>query len=92
MGRLNGHTDTARALAFEGDRNAPPKTLYSGSFLGQLDAGDGGLIKWNLDPAKLEEKCRDRANRNASKGEWEAYIRTGEHHKTWPELEEPIPK
>jgi len=92
MGRLFGHTDTARALAFEGDPRAPPKTLYSGSFQGQLNAGNGGLIKWNLDPAKLEEICRDRANRNASRREWKAYIRTGEYHKTWPELEEPIPK
>jgi WD40 repeat protein len=93
MGRLFGHTDTARALAFEGDPTAPPKTLYSGSFQGQLNAGDGGLIKWDLDPAKLEEICRDRANRNASTTEWKAYIRTGEYHKTWPDLpEEPIPK
>ena len=90
MGRLNGHTDTVRALAFEDDGEAPPKTLYSASFASQVHAGDGGMFKWDLDPAKLKEICRQRANRNLSESEWRVYIRTGKYRKTWNDL--PIPE
>jgi WD40 repeat protein len=68
--RLTGHTDTVRALAFSPDG----KQLYSGSFASTLNAGDGGLKRWQLDPAALGRICVQRANRNLSKAEQNAYI------------------
>ena len=85
VARLSGHTDTVRALAFS------PKVdrLYSGSFASAVQTGDGGLLEWKLDPNELQEICRERANRNLSDSEWNAYIRTGKNHETWPGL--PVP-
>jgi WD40 repeat protein len=76
VARLTGNTDTVRALAFsrEGKEGKELK-LYSGSFESTVNRGDGGLQKWELDPIELEKKCHQRANRDLSTSEWNAYIR-----------------
>jgi WD40 repeat protein len=85
VARLAGHSDTVRALAFSPD----VQHLYSGSFASTVNAGDGGLRKWELDPVGLDEICRQRTNRNLSRTEWNAYIRSRSYHKTWPDLAVP---
>lgn len=76
-GRLTGHTDSVRALAF----SAGSRQLVTGSW-----SGEG--LRWELDPAALEKKCHDRANRNLIPTEWSAYVGDGPIRKTWPTLPE----
>jgi len=76
VARLTGHTGTVRALAFS--REGKELKLYSGSFP-TVNSGDGGLQRWELDPIELEKKCHQRANRDLSTSEWNAYIGTGKN-------------
>ena len=78
VGRLTGHTDTVRALAFSPDS----KRLFSGSW-------DHESRLWELDPNELQKLCRQRANRNLTRPEWSAFVRSGEYRKTWPSLPTP---
>jgi hypothetical protein len=92
IARLIRHTDPVRAVAFSPDG----KGLLSGSFPSKLEKDDGGLIRWNLDPAALQAICQQRANRNLTRAEWNAYIGGGRYHKTLPDRpvpgDEPPPK
>ncbi len=77
-GQLTGHTDSVRALAFSRDS----KRLYTGSW-------GADSCSWELDPEALENKCRDRANRNLSQSEWTDYMLSGPYRQTWPNLPTP---
>ena len=77
-GRLIGHTDSVRAMAF----SKADKQLYTGSW-------DGESRKWEMDAKALHDICRERANRNLSKGEWTDYMLSGPWRKTWPSLPTP---
>lgn len=78
-GRLIGHTDSVRALAFSSDS----KRLYTGSW------GDESR-EWELDPGALQNICRERANRNLVESEWTDYMLSGPFRLTWPKLAEPL--
>ena len=78
-GRLTGHTDSVRALAFSPDG----KRLFSGSWGEETHP-------WELDPETLQKICRERANRNLTESEWNAYLHDGKYRKTWPSLPEPV--
>ena len=77
-GRLIGHTDSVRAMAFSKDG----EQLYTGSW-------DEESRKWEMDAKALHDICRERANRNLSKGEWTDYMLSGPWRKTWPSLPTP---
>ncbi len=78
IGQLVGHSDSVRALAYAADG----KSLYSASW-------DEETNVWELDPQRLQDICRDRANRNLTGSEWTAYVRDGPYRKTWPGLPAP---
>ena len=76
--RLLRHLDVVRALSFRGDG----KQLLSGSY-------PGDTAVWDLDPERWREQCRQRANRNLSKNEWNSHIGFGTYAKIWSDL--PVP-
>jgi WD40 repeat protein len=73
--RLTKHVDAVRALEFSADG----KQLISVS-------SPEDVIVWDLDSANLAGRSRDRANRNLTEAEWQAYMEGKRYRKTWPEL------
>ena len=79
IGRLMGHTNTVRALAFSTDNDR----LFSGSW-------DGETRVWELNPKVLQRICRERAGRNLTQKEWPAYFPDEKYRETW-DLRDPPP-
>jgi len=73
--RLTKHGDAVRAIKFSADG----KKLISVS-------SPEDVITWDLDLATLSERSRDRANRNLTEAEWQAYMGGKQYRKTWQKL------
>jgi WD40 repeat protein len=75
--RLIKHVDYVRQLHFiDGG-----KQLVSASSLNDV-------ISWDLDVSKLEDRSRDRVNRNLTQPEWNAYMEGQPYRRTWKKLPE----
>jgi WD40 repeat protein len=77
--RLLRHLDIVRALSFSADG----KQLFSGSYSGDTAVWDLSLESWR-------QQCRQRANRNLSKYEWNSYLGSSDYTRIWSDL--PVPK
>ena len=77
--RLIKHIDYVRQLQFTDDG----KQLLSASSLNDV-------ISWDLDVSKLEDRSRERVNRNLTRPEWDAYMegQRQPYRRTWEKLPE----